>query len=85
MDLGGIVSSIIGFVVGGLIMIVFGALTMKFFIKRIIFELTSKEVKGRFAEWIEDVLANSIRKSLEDKKIRKIVLDILEVVKERLE
>jgi hypothetical protein len=85
MDFSGIISSIIGFVVGGLIMIVFGALTIKFFIKRIILELTSTEVKGRFALWIEDVLVNGIKKSLEDEKIRKIVLDILEVIKERLE
>jgi hypothetical protein len=84
MDLSAILSSVIGFVVGGLIMIVFGALTIKFFIKRVILELTSTEVKGRFALWIEEVLANSIKKSLEDEKIRKIVLDILEVIKERL-
>ena len=88
-----IISSAVGIILGTLIVMVLGMVFVPFMLKLgakkiadvIANILTSKESKGRIQEWFEDVIKNGISNALKDKKIRKIVLEILELTKERIE
>jgi len=80
-----ILSQIIGFLIGGALFTVVGLFTLRFFIQRILKELTNDEQKSRLGTWLQDVIKNSLVKSLDDPKIKKITIEILELVKEKLE
>jgi len=79
-----IIVTLIGFILGGIILTMIGAFSIKFFIKRIVRELTDEEAKGRFTGWVEDVLVRSIQNSLKDKKVRKLIVECLELAMEKL-
>lgn len=76
--------SIIGFLCGGILLTIIASFSLKFFVKRIVKELTSDETKGRFSLWLEEVILNSVAKSLKDKKVKHAVLEVLEIVSDRI-
>lgn len=79
-----IIINIIGFLCGGLLLTLVAGFSLKFFIHRIIKEILSDENKSRFGAWIEDIIKHSIAKGLKDPKIRKIIVETLELAKEKL-
>lgn len=76
--------TIIGFVIGGIVLTVIASFSLKFFVKRIVKELMSDETKGKFSVWLEEVILNSVAKSLKDKKVKHAVLEVLEIVSDRI-
>jgi len=78
-----IIVTLIGFILGGIILTIIGAFSIKFFIRRIVKELTNEEAKSRFTKWIEDVLVRSLQNSLKDKKVRKLIVESLELAIEK--
>ncbi|MHC1624726.1 MAG: hypothetical protein ACXQS2_01835 [Methermicoccaceae archaeon] len=76
--------NVLGFLIGGILMIVIGAVSVKFFTRRIIREAISDETKEKIAEWFEDVLKNGVSEALKDEDVRKIILEILEVGEKKL-
>ena len=59
--------------------------TIKFLIQKVMKELTSDEQKKKFGLWLQSVISNSLTYWLKDKKVKKLVLEILELAKDKLE
>lgn len=76
--------TLVGFILGGIILTIIGAFSIKFFVKRIVKELTT-ETKESFSRWVEDVLLKSIERSLKDKKVKKLVIETLSLALEKIE
>ena len=76
--------NVLGFLIGGLLMIVIGSVSVKFFTRRIVREVISEETKERVASWFEDVLKNGVSEALKDEDVRKIIIEILEVGEKKL-
>lgn len=76
--------NVLGFLIGGLLMIVIGSVSVKFFTRRIVREVVSEETKERVASWFEDVLKNGVSEALKDEDVRKIIIEILEVGEKKL-
>lgn len=79
-----IIVMIISFVVGGLVLVVITSFSLKYFVKRVIKEITSDETKNRFSEWLEAVFIKATKNGLKDKKVKHAVLEILELVTDRV-
>ncbi len=83
-----IVVSVIGFVVGGLIMTTIGFLTAKFFANRIVHNLLSNETKDRLYVWFSEVLSDGFGKAIEeylkDEKIQELKNILVEILEEKL-
>lgn len=47
-------------------------------------KLISQETKRKVAEWLEEVVRNGISDALKDERVKKIVEEILELVKDKL-
>ena len=73
-----------GFILGGIVLTLITSFSLKFFIHRVIKEVTSDKTKNRFGAWIEDIIKHSIAEGLKDPKIRKIIMETLELAKEKL-
>lgn len=80
-----IISHLLGFLIGGALFTIVSMFTLKFFIRRILKELTSTKQKSRFGLWLQEIIKDSLVKSLDDPKIKKITIEVLELVKEKLE
>jgi len=76
--------NVLGFLIGGILMIIIGSLSVKFFTRRVVQEVISEETKERVASWFEDVLKNGVSEALKDEDVRKIILEILEVGEKKL-
>lgn len=80
-----IVTNILGFVIGSVLLMLVMYFLIGYFIDRIIKKITSDELKNRFAKWAQAAIREGVADALEDKKIKKIVLEILELTKEKIE
>jgi len=80
--------SVVGFVVGSLLMTVIGLTTAKFFVKRIIRDVFSEETKERASTWIYEAVQKAMKdgvgEAFKDEKIKKVVEEILEAALEKL-
>lgn len=82
--LSSILVSVVGFLIGGLIMTVIGSVTIKFFVRRAVNEVVSDETKEKVIRWIEEGFRNGIDRALQDEEIRKILLEILKVGEKKI-
>jgi len=79
-----VIVSVVGFLIGGLLMFFIGTITAKFFAKRLIRDFISDETKKRFGKWVEDAFKNGIGKALQDEEIRNLIIEILKVSEKKL-
>lgn len=83
-----ILVSVVGFVVGSLLMIVIGSMTARFFVRRIIREVFSDETKDKASKWfqqiVEDSMKNGLGETIRDEKVKKIIEEILETAVEKI-
>ena len=79
-----VVVTLIGFVIGGIVLTLIGAFSIKYFVRRVIHEAVSDETKTKFAGWLEGVVKDGISESLKDKRIKGAIIEILEIIEERL-
>jgi hypothetical protein len=80
-----IIQNIIGGTVFTAVSLTISYFTIKFLIRKVMSEVTSADQKKKFALWIRDMVADNLDYWLSDKKIRKVILEILDIVKERIE
>lgn len=80
-----IIQNIIGGAVFTAVSLTISYFTIKYLIRKVMREITSDEQKKKFALWIRDMIADNIEYWLKDKKVRKVVLEILDLVKEKIE
>ena len=80
--------SVVGFVVGSLLMTLIGFTMAKFFVRRIIRDVFSEETKYRVSSWIYEAVQKAMRdgvgEALKDEKIKKVVEEVLETALEKL-
>ena len=80
--------SVIGFIVGGVIMMVFGAVTAKYFARKIVSDIVSNETKDKLTKWLEDSIrngvGNAIFEALKDEDVRELIIHILKLSEKKL-
>lgn len=80
-----ILQNIIGGTVFTAVSLTISYFTIKFLIRKAMKEITSADQKKKFALWVRDMITDNIEYWLKDKKIRKVILEILDIVKEKLD
>ena len=80
-----IIQNIIGGIVFTGVSLTISYFTIKYLIRKAMKEISSEDQKKKFGLWVRDMIADNIEYWLKDKKIRKVILEILDIVKERLE
>lgn len=80
-----IIQNVIGGVVFTAVSLTISYFTIKYLIRKAMMEITSADQKKKFALWVRDMVADNIEYWLKDKKIRKVTLEILDIMKERIE
>lgn len=87
-----VLSSALGIIIGTLVVMILGVvfvpLMFKFSAKKIMKQigelLSDDKNKGAMQKWFEEVIQAGISNALKDPKIKKIVLEILELTKEKI-
>jgi len=87
-----ILSSALGIIIGTLVVmglgVIFLPIMFKLSAKKIMLQigelLSDDKKKGAMRQWFEEVIQSGISNALQDKKIRKVVLEILEITKEKI-
>lgn len=76
--------NVLGFLIGGILMVIVGSMSVRFFTRRVVHEVVSDETKEKVAKWLEDVFKNGVSEALKDEDVLKIVLEILEVSEKKI-
>ena len=79
-----IVYSIVGFIIGSLIIMGIGITVSKYAVKRIVKEVVSDETKRKITKWLEEGIRNGIGSALQDEEVRDLIIRILELSEKRL-
>lgn len=80
-----ILQNIIGGTVFTCVSLFIGYFTIKYMIRKAMSEITSADQKKKFALWVRDMIADNLEYWMRDKKIRKVIIEILDIVKDKLE
>ena len=70
--------------VGSLIFTFIFVNVLRYSISRSASKVIDEEGKVKIAEWLQSIVKNGITDALKDEKIRNLIIEILELVKERL-
>ena len=70
--------------VGSLIFTFIFVNVLRYSISRSASKVIDEEGKVKIAEWLQSIVKNGITDALKDEKIRNLIIEILELVKEKL-
>lgn len=70
--------------VGSLIFTFIFVNVLRYSISRLASKVIDEEGKLKIAEWLQSIVKNGITDALKDEKIRNLIIEILELVKEKL-